>query len=247
MRLTERIYLIGSGTVGGFNISHPLDCNVYLLDGGEEMALVDAGAGVDIGPMLQNVRRVGLDPGKIRTLLLTHKHADHSGGASAWRRALGLHVMIAHDAVRVLETGDEEAISLDVGKRSGTYPPDYRFHACPVSRALRDGDVVKVGDLEVKVIETPGHCDGHLSFLVDEGGRSSLFAGDALLHGGRIVLQNIPDCTIEGHRKSIYKLAALSFDGFFAGHATFSVHEGKRHVDAAVRAFEAGGIPPLFA
>src|SRR5690606_15407421 len=137
----------------------------------------------------------------------------------------------------ILETGDEKAISLDVAKKGGAYPPEYRFRPCPVSRGLKDGDTVRVGDLEVLVIETPGHCDGHLSFWVDEGKRASLFAGDAVLPGGRIVLQNIPDCTLEGHRASLYKLANLDFDGFFAGHGAFSINQGKRHVDAAVRAF----------
>ena len=71
MRILEDVYLVGSGQMG---ISHPFDCHVYLIDGGDELALVDSGAGVEVRPILSNVRADGLERGKIRKVLLTHHH-----------------------------------------------------------------------------------------------------------------------------------------------------------------------------
>ena len=74
MRLTRDVLLVGGGDTG-FNISHPLDCHIYLLDGGDEFALIDAGIG---GPtsqtdqILANIEEDGIDPARVGRLLLTH-------------------------------------------------------------------------------------------------------------------------------------------------------------------------------
>ena len=77
--MTERISVVGGGA-SGLGISHPLDPNVYLLSGGEELALVDAGAGRGEDRILDNVRSLGYEPGQIKHIFLTHAHADHAGG-----------------------------------------------------------------------------------------------------------------------------------------------------------------------
>ena len=47
MQLTEFVHLVGSGQ-SGFSLTDPLDCHVYLLDGGSELALIDTGVGRDV-------------------------------------------------------------------------------------------------------------------------------------------------------------------------------------------------------
>ena len=67
VRLTRDIALVGGGN-NGFDISAPLDCHVYLLDGGDELALVDAGVGDvpgDPDAILANAEADGFDPGRI--------------------------------------------------------------------------------------------------------------------------------------------------------------------------------------
>ena len=59
MRLTEHIYLVGGGDVG-FGITHPLDSHVYLVTDGKSGALIDSGVGIDIEPILQNIRDDGV-------------------------------------------------------------------------------------------------------------------------------------------------------------------------------------------
>ena len=67
MKLTDRVYLIGSGDFG-FNMTHALDCHVFLVDGGGELALIDAGIGLETEGMLDNVRAEGFDPSRIEAM-----------------------------------------------------------------------------------------------------------------------------------------------------------------------------------
>jgi glyoxylase-like metal-dependent hydrolase (beta-lactamase superfamily II) len=120
---------------------------------------------------------------------------------------------------------------------------DYRFEPVEVAQEVREGDRLTVGDLEIEVFETPGHCDGHVSYLLRGKNRSYLFAGDAVFSGGRIVLQNIHDCSIQKSAASVAKLAKLNFDSLLPGHAAISLDNGMAHVAKAHDAFQNLFVP----
>lgn len=244
MRLTDRVYLVGSGS-NGFSITHDSDCHVYLVDGRSELALVDAGGGPGVPQILQNVRASGFDLTGIRYLLLTHTHADHAGGSARMRTQMeGLQVLASKHCARFLIEGDEKAISLDLGKKGGYYAPDYRFEPCPVDVELVDGQVLQVGDLRIRVVDTPGHCVGHLCFVMEDRGFTYLFAGDTVFFGGRILLQSIWDCDLQAHIRSLRKLVELPVDVFLPGHNAFSLRDGKRHLTAATAFLDRALVPP---
>lgn len=245
MRLTPDIALVGGGLFG-FDLTSPADCHVYLIDGGGELALVDAGSGGVIGDsdlIVETVRRDGHDPGKIGTLFLTHYHFDHAGGAAELKDRLGCEVLASPLTARTLETADEAQISLPGARAAGYVPDDYHLRACPVSPSLTEGAELQVGKLTVKIIETPGHCDGHVSLLVTGGERVALIQGDVVFHGGLIFLQNIPDCSIQHYAASVAKLNELEFEAFLPGHLAISLRNGKRHVSAAAAQFAKLGVP----
>ncbi len=235
MRLTPEVFLVGGGVSLGFGLTDDPDCHVYLIDGGDEYALIDCGLGE--GPSLDRIAdtiaREGLDISKLNTLILTHYHMDHAGGAAKAREWFGLQVWAPREAAEVLRTGDEEAVALDVAKRSGLYPADYRFQPVAVDRELDEGDVLTVGNLELRAIATPGHCNGHFSYLMQGAARRYLFAGDAIFAGARVVWQNIHDCSVPLTVASIYKLRGIDFDALLPGHAAVVLSGGKRHVEAA--------------
>ena len=64
MRLTEDIYLVGSAE---FGISNAYDCHVYLIDGGEEAALIDCGVGYDTGQIIRNIEKY-IDIEKLKSI-----------------------------------------------------------------------------------------------------------------------------------------------------------------------------------
>jgi hydroxyacylglutathione hydrolase len=244
MQLAERIHLVGSGALG-FDLTDPFDCHVYLLDGGSEVALIDVGAGMGAAAIVENVRRAGIDPGRVAHVLCTHAHGDHSGGAARMRGLLpDASVAIARELADYVRTGDETGTSIEVAKAAGIYPGDYRLEPCPVERELEEGDRVEVGDLVLECIATPGHAAGHLSFLLEHGGRRSLFVGDAVFHGGTILLQSIHDCSLEDTIATLRKLRGLAIDALFPGHLAFSLRDGQRHIERANTALDRLLIPP---
>lgn len=243
MRVTPEVHLVGGGD-SGFGLTDPFDCHVYLLDGGSEAALVDAGIGTGVDRILANARAALPPSTPIRYVLLTHAHPDHSGGAAAVRdRLADVRVLASREVAAWVRTGDEEAMSVETGKRSEFYPADFRFTACPVEGELSDRDRVVVGELSVEAIETPGHADGHLSYVVELDGAVAAFTGDLVFDGGLISLANNWDCRIPDYSASVAKLARREFDLFLPGHHGISLRDGRRHVETAHRLFASGFVP----
>lgn len=244
MQLNDRIHLVGSGA-NGFGLSNACDSHVYLVDGGTQAALVDAGAGLDPDRIIERIDGTDVDRDRIDKIFITHAHADHGAGAGALADALDAEVVASEPVKMILEAGDADAASIEVGKRAGSYPPDFALRASSVAMTVSDGEVVRVGEVEFEVLETPGHAVGHLCFLVHAGGRTDLFSGDMLLFGGRIILQDTWDCELSAYIRSVRQLMELSIDGLFPGHFSFSVDDGQRHIEAAAAPLAHGGIPPL--
>jgi len=243
MRLAERIYLVGSGS-NGFDLTDAYDCHVYLIDGGNELALVDVGAGMGAEAIVENVKRDGFDPGLIRHLILTHGHGDHAGGAPRMRSLLDQPAIHASGVIAdSLRRADEQAISIDVAKAAGIYPLDYRLDPCPVDHELEEGATIDVGNLRLSVFDTPGHSDGHVSLLLEEGGRRTLFAGDVIFFGGKILLQNIHDCRLDALIGSLRKLRRLDVSALLPGHLTLSLRDGQRHIERANQVLDRLLIP----
>jgi glyoxylase-like metal-dependent hydrolase (beta-lactamase superfamily II) len=243
MELTPHIHLVASGGMG-FDLTDSHDCHVYLVDGGSEAALVDAGAGYSADAILDHARAAGVEADRIRWLLLTHGHADHAGGANALcERLPQLRVVASPEVAGWLRTGDERGISLDMGKKAGFYPGSYRFEACPVAKEVREGGVLTVGDIRLEVIETPGHSRGHLCFKGTIDRRVVLFAGDLVFFGGQVSLQNIWDCDIPAYARSMKRLEGAGIDALLPGHLSVTLCGGQRHIDAANNLFERIYVP----
>lgn len=244
MIVADGIVLAGGGK-NGMQLSHALDCNMYVLDGGDgEYALIDAGCGLEPERVLGNLARAGVDPAKLKHLLLTHAHGDHAAGARFYQATFGAQVVASHEAADWIERGDMVKTSLQAAIQAGVYPADFRFPPCPVARRVGEGDTVQVGRLQLKVIDTPGHAGGHIAFLLEQDGEKSLFGGDSVFAGGRIVIQNIWDCSIPAYADTVAKLHRLHIDRLFPGHGAFLLADADRHIKRAHDIFQRLDIPP---
>jgi len=243
VQLGDRIHLVGSGAFG-FDLSDPYDCHVYLLDGGSELALVDAGAGMGAAEIVGNMRGAGFDPARVRTIACTHAHGDHAGGAAQMLALLpNAELSVSRDVADLVRAGDEEGTSIAVAKRAGIYPADYHLEPCRVDRELADGDRIEIGDLTLECIDTPGHSSGHVSFLLERDARRNLFGGDVVFHGGTVLLQSIRDCSVPALAASLRKLRGLGVDALFPGHLAFTLRDGQRHIEKANRALDTLLVP----
>lgn len=243
MQVTERVYLVGSGEFGS-ELSHSKDCNVYLLDGGDEYALIDAGSGLAPERIVEQIEHHGIAMDRVKHLLITHIHGDHAAGAWYFREKYGMQVIASQEGAPWLEQADLERTSLAAAMKAGVYPSDFEFHACPVDVRVSEGDTVHVGQIPITVIDTPGHARGHVSFMIEEDGKRSLFAGDTIFSGGRIVIQYIWDCSIQDYAESIAKLSELQIERLYSGHGAVVLSQGAKHIDKAHQAFLRLEIPP---
>jgi glyoxylase-like metal-dependent hydrolase (beta-lactamase superfamily II) len=243
MKLSDRIYLVGSGNMG-FSMTDAYDCHVYLIDGQDELAIIDAGAGMGVPEIVDNIRADGFEPSRVRHLILSHAHGDHAGGAAKMRAALDSPQVYLHtDCANFLREGDEAAISLADAKRVGLYPNDYHFEPCPVDEELHEGQTITVGDLSLQTIETPGHSQGHVSFLMEHNGQRIFFGADLVFFGGKILLQNTWDCDLRAQLASLLKMRDANIDVFLPGHLSFALRNGQRHIDAAVKIVDGLLVP----
>ncbi len=251
MMLLPGLHLVGSGSAG-FDLSDPLDCHVYLVEGTTSWAVIDAGGGGDSQRIIENITSVAkasdLNLAAPGVLLLTHAHADHSGGTADILAAFpSLTARAGTAAAEWVTNGDLVGMSLDRGKASGAYPLDYTYRGTAPVQSIRDNDVVELGGRRLTAIASPGHADGHICFLLEDDlldAATVLFSGDCVFTRGRISLQNLHDVNIPRYAATLARLASFDVDALLPGHYSVSLADAGRHIRAAHAAFAAGGVPP---
>ena len=243
MRISRRVYLTASGRMG-CSLSRAEDCNAYAVDCGGPVLLIDSGVG-GAGSITANLKQDGVDLARVEALLLTHGHLDHSGGAAALHRELGVPVWCSLETAQALEAGDEAAISLAAAKQAGVYPESLRLESCPVARKLQESsEPIRIGDVTLQVLRTPGHSHDMLTYLIETDEGLLAFVGDTVFHNGRVLLSPNWDCDPLDCAASLRKLAALPIDGLYPGHSIWSVREGRRQVEAALPYVDRLLVPP---
>lgn len=149
-------------------LAGPLDDNVYLVidEGSREAIVIDPALGGDA--VLAKCREFDV---AVKYILNTHGHADHTADNAPLQSKTGAKIGI-HES------------DMDWLERNAANPPNYLPNAPPASKAdvrLREGSTVKVGEVALTVLHTPGHTDGSACFY--EVDRGVLFSGDTLLRG----------------------------------------------------------------
>lgn len=145
----------------------PLETNCYLLYCPEtlECAVVDPGA--EAPKIFRLVASNALHP---VTLLNTHGHIDHIGANRDIKEKFDIPLCIHRDDEPMLKNVLQSELSFFLGAHVSPAPDQY----------LEDGETIKIGKSSLRVIHTPGHSPGSVSFLGD----GFLLSGDTLFFGG---------------------------------------------------------------
>lgn len=166
--------------------------NTYLVYDEKtfEAALIDIANNVnDIQEFVKNSNI------KLKYLILTHCHADHIAGLKQIKEEFPEMKVLIHenDAPGLIDSNINLSVFLEA---------DLNFIEADI--LLKDGDIITLGDLKLKVIHTPGHTAGAISILVED----ALFSGDTLFKGcyGRT---DLPTSSGVDMIKSIDKLLKL--------------------------------------
>lgn len=126
------------------------DNYLWLLHDGQQALVVDPG---DAAPVRAALERLAL---RLASILVTHHHADHTGGVAELRAETGAQVF---------------------GPARERIPEPYTPLQC--------GDVVQTLGVSFRVIDVPGHTAGHIAYFADDvAGAPLLFCGDTLFSGG---------------------------------------------------------------
>lgn len=148
----------------------------YVVETTEGLILIDAGLDADARRLKAEMGALGLDWRRIRAILLTHVHGDHSGGARHLRAATGAKVYAGRGDVAVLEAGGPREAYFS------TYDmPGRALHPTPVDVPLGGGETVQVGDVRFQAIAAPGHTPGSLCYLAERDGLRAIFSGDVIM------------------------------------------------------------------
>ena len=131
--------------------------SAILVTGEAGHILIDGGTQAG-GPLIAaNVERLGFAMADVDILLFSHEHFDHVGGLAFLQRASGASVLASPAAAAVLASGT----AAPEDPQAATLAP---FAPIETGRTLRDGEIVRLGGLEITAHATPGHSPGAMSW-----------------------------------------------------------------------------------
>ena len=243
MKLSDHISLIASGD-NGLSMTNVLDCNVYLVDTGEGLLMIDAGAGVDNDAIEREMIRDGYRLADVRWIVITHAHADHAVGAPAFAAKCGAEIVTSPHEADVLSCQELLERTMEEYIAAGFYPAAYRFPVMSSVQTLQDGERLELGDVSLQALVTPGHTGGCLCLYGKIDDRWVLFSGDVVFFDGYINLISIFDVDLLGYKQSMARLAALEVDMLLPGHRQPLLRRGGAAIQKAAAAFKRFGVPP---
>ena len=178
--------------------------NTYLV-GREDLTLIDPGP--NIKEHIDEIIRAGEN--KIKRILVTHTHTDHSPAALPISKVLDVPMY-------------GRLIDGESSWEDETFIPDV---------ILNDADIIKTDEYTLEVIHTPGHASNHLCFLIKE--LNCLITGDHIMEGSTVVI-GPPDGNMADYLESLNKLFKYKIDCLAPGHGNF-MYEPKKVIESIIR------------
>jgi hydroxyacylglutathione hydrolase len=129
-----------------------------------------------------------------RYVVNTHGHADHTCGNKAILAQTGAELVVHQEDAARISSGLNKAFSVAMGKRPSPKP----------QVVVKDGDTLKIGKSQLRVIHTPGHTPGSICLY----GEGNLFTGDTLFVGA-VGRTDLKGGSFETLLKSLKKLLTL--------------------------------------
>lgn len=146
VRIHGNTYLVGTCGI-----------SAILITGSDGHILIDGGTEKGADLIAENIRFLGFVPTEIRILLHSHEHLDHVGGMARLQQLTGARLLASAPAAEVFRTGAAAAGD----PQAGLHKP---FPAARVDRVVKDGEAVRLGNLQLTAIATPGHTAGAMSW-----------------------------------------------------------------------------------
>jgi len=146
VRIHANTYLVGTCGI-----------SAILITGDEGHVLIDAGTEQGADLIADNIRQLGFRLTDVQYLLISHEHIDHVGGIARLQQLTGATLVSSAPAETVLNTGTASPDD----PQAGMHKP---FPAANVGRVIADGGEVRLHDVSLIAMTTPGHTPGALSW-----------------------------------------------------------------------------------
>ncbi len=208
VRIHGNTYLVGTCGIAAI-----------LVTGTNGHILIDSGTEKGADLVAANIRLLGFRLQDVKYLLHSHEHIDHVGGMARLQQLTGAQLVASPAAAAVFQTGAAGPSD----PQAGMHPP---FRAARVDRVIEDGDTVRLGNLVLTAIATPGHTPGALSWhwgSCDGGVCPRIVYADSLSPISRdgYRFSDHPDY-LKAYRASIAKLRAVPCDIVLTPHPSAS-------------------------
>ncbi len=226
MRLIGPVYLVGGQDYNMVYLDWPAhDANVYLVDTGDMMVLVDCGCGESLPGILANIEEMEFEVRDVSHLLLTHAHLPHAGAAEAARRN-DIELVAAPAAAETLLHG---------GPGTVAYHYDRRFPLAKEVTVVEDGDSIELATTEFRVLQLPGHSAGSVGYELTSGDKRLLFCGDVVraphLEQHRSRLDYNRDVYVE----TLLRLLDDPPDVLYPGHGPFCLSHAEQWISEELK------------
>ena len=146
VRIHANTYLVGTCGISSI-----------LIAGEDGHVLIDSGTEAGAELVAANIRALGFKLRDVRYLLISHEHIDHVGGIARLQQLTGATLVASAPAEKVLNSG----IPSKDDPQAGMHKP---FPAASVGRVVGDASDVRLGNIRLFAMTTPGHTPGATSW-----------------------------------------------------------------------------------
>jgi glyoxylase-like metal-dependent hydrolase (beta-lactamase superfamily II) len=176
------------------------NCNTYFVSG-EKKVLIDPGHYHLFGHVRDELSHLRISPGEIDLVIVTHCHPDHLEAVRAFLETGTMIALHAEEVAYMKKVAPHYGEALGISNFEPTF-------------LLKEGQL-KVGDMELQVIHTPGHSPGSLCLYWPD--QKALFSGDVVFDNG-IGRTDLPGGDGQLLKESIMALSDLDTDFLLPGH-----------------------------
>lgn len=214
----------GFKIVGNVYYVGTYDLAAYLITTSEGHILINTGADGSYDLMRPSIEGLGFKIGDIRIITATHGHGDHVGDIARFQKASGARVYMNERDVASIGSGGNIDYRQPQGRGVMTYDP------ITVDVRTKDGDKIRLGDVELTVLAHPGHTPGATSFMfpVQDGGRTytvGIINMNGINQGVKLLGSPGYPTIVDDFRTTLEKQARLTPDIFLSSHAAqFDLH-----------------------
>jgi hydroxyacylglutathione hydrolase len=180
-----------------------MDANCWVIKG-KPGIIFDPGNVDYVQQRIAEMRKDGIDPKDIGTIINTHMHIDHSSANETFKKLSGAKI-----ALHPVQKENYKLIVVDGTKMLGTDPVEFK------EDYLIKDNLLKAGDVEIECIPSPGHSPDCVCFYIRKD--KILICGDVLfaMNTGRV---DLPGGSADDLKNSIDNLSKLDIELLLPGH-----------------------------